>query len=102
MSRQEYLKKREEAKLQELKDALEDEKFLFQGKKMTEKERRDLAYKEEVYRLAVERKKQLGEAGGCGIQGSSEDGRVWVAGRCHEGALLEPGLCMQGPSVYGV
>ncbi|KAL6774279.1 hypothetical protein ACKKBG_A24410 [Auxenochlorella protothecoides x Auxenochlorella symbiontica] len=61
MSRQEYLKKREEAKLQELKDALEDEKFLFQGKKMTEKERRDLAYKEEVYRLAVERKKQLDE-----------------------------------------
>lgn len=30
MSRQEYLKKREEAKLEELKEALEDEKYLFQ------------------------------------------------------------------------
>lgn len=60
-SRQEYLKKREEAKLEELKEALEDEKYLFAGQRLTEKEARDLAYKEEVYRLAVERKKQLGE-----------------------------------------
>lgn len=30
VSRQEYLKKREEAKLDELKEALEDEKYLFQ------------------------------------------------------------------------
>jgi hypothetical protein len=30
VSRQEYLKKREEAKLEELKEALEDEKYLFQ------------------------------------------------------------------------
>jgi hypothetical protein len=29
--------------------------------KLTDKERRDLEYKEQVYRLAVERKKQLGE-----------------------------------------
>lgn len=32
-----------------------------QGVQLTEKERRDLEYKEQVYRLAVERKKQLGE-----------------------------------------
>ena len=32
-----------------------------QGVKLTEKEERDLRYKEEVYRLAVERKKQLEE-----------------------------------------
>lgn len=32
-----------------------------QGVKLTEKEQRDLEYKEQVYRLAVERKKQLGE-----------------------------------------
>ncbi len=31
ISRQEYLKKREEAKLEELKEALEDEKYLFQA-----------------------------------------------------------------------
>ena len=31
-----------------------------QGVKLTEKERRDLEYKEQVYRLAVERKQQLG------------------------------------------
>lgn len=61
ISRQEYLKKREEAKLEELKEALEDEKYLFQGVQLTEKERRDLEYKEQVYRLAVERKKQLDE-----------------------------------------
>lgn len=30
ISRQAYLKKREEAKLEELKEALEDEKYLFQ------------------------------------------------------------------------
>ncbi|EFN51356.1 hypothetical protein CHLNCDRAFT_59259 [Chlorella variabilis] len=60
VSRQEYLKKREDAKLEELKEALEDEKYLFQGVKLTDKERRDLEYKEQVYRLAVERKKQLG------------------------------------------
>ena len=29
--------------------------------KLTEKERRDLEYKEQVYKLAVERKKQLGK-----------------------------------------
>ncbi|PRW59127.1 pre-mRNA-splicing factor ATP-dependent RNA helicase DHX16 isoform A [Chlorella sorokiniana] len=61
ISRQEYLKKREEAKLEELKEALEDEKYLFQGVKLTDKERRDLEYKEQVYKLAVERKKQLEE-----------------------------------------
>lgn len=44
--------------------------------KLTEKERRDLEYKEQVYKLAVERKKQLGELRifvvllllGCGAQ----------------------------------
>jgi pre-mRNA-splicing factor ATP-dependent RNA helicase DHX16 len=61
VSRQEYLRKREEAKLEELKEALEDEKYLFAGQRMTAKEARELAYKEEVYRLAAERKAQLAE-----------------------------------------
>lgn len=61
ISRQEYLKKREAAKLDEMKEALEDEKYLFQGVKMTEKERKELEYKEQVFKLAMERKKGLGE-----------------------------------------
>lgn len=59
VSRQEYLKKREVAKLDELRDALEDEEFLFQGQEMTEKEKADLEYKRRVYELALERQKQL-------------------------------------------
>lgn len=35
--------------------------IFLQGVKLTDKERRDLEYKEQVYKLAVERKKQLGE-----------------------------------------
>ena len=34
-----------------------------QGVKLSDKERRDLEYKEQVYRLAVERKQQLGAVG---------------------------------------
>eukprot|EP00873_Tetraselmis_striata_P011748 jgi/Tetstr1/432012/TSEL_021488.t1 len=59
VSRQEYLKKREVAKLDELRDALEDEEFLFQGQELSEKERADLEYKRRVYELALERQKQL-------------------------------------------
>eukprot|EP00775_Hariotina_reticulata_P008556 gene8556-8738_t len=59
VSRQEYLKKREDAKLQELKDELEDAKYLFEGVELTAREKADLAYKQRVYDLAVERKKAL-------------------------------------------
>ena len=61
VSRREYLKKREEAKLEELEEALEDEKYLFEGHELTEKERAELEYKEKVYKIAKERKKQLEE-----------------------------------------
>ena len=37
VSRQKYLEKREEKKLEELKDALEDEKYLFEGVNLTER-----------------------------------------------------------------
>ncbi len=60
-SRREYLKKREEAKLDELEQAVEDEKQLFEGEELTEKERAELAYKERVLQLAKERKRQLEE-----------------------------------------
>ncbi|KAK7852736.1 putative pre-mrna-splicing factor atp-dependent rna helicase deah6 [Quercus suber] len=51
VSRQEYLKKREQKKLEELRDDIEDEQYLFDGVKLTEAEYRELrmpeAYDEE-------------------------------------------------------
>ncbi|CAL8468358.1 g7898 [Coccomyxa elongata] len=61
ISREEYLKKREEQKLAEMKDALEDEERLFAGQKLTEKEQRELEYKRQVYELAKLRKQQQEE-----------------------------------------
>lgn len=51
ISRQEYLKKREQKKLDELRDEIEDEQYLFDGIKLTEAEKRDLRYKKEIYDL---------------------------------------------------
>lgn len=48
VSRQEYLRKREEAKLKELEDELQDAKYLFEGVELTAREKADLAYKEQV------------------------------------------------------
>lgn len=56
VSRQEYLKKREEKKVEELRDALEDEQYLFDVVKLTEVERRELRYKREIYELVSKRK----------------------------------------------
>ncbi|RDY02731.1 Pre-mRNA-splicing factor ATP-dependent RNA helicase DEAH1, partial [Mucuna pruriens] len=42
VSRQEYLKKREEKKLEELRDDIEDEQYLFDGVKLSEAEYREL------------------------------------------------------------
>ncbi|EPS68969.1 hypothetical protein M569_05799, partial [Genlisea aurea] len=42
VSRQEYLKKREQKKLDELRDYIEDEQYLFEGVKLTEAEHRRL------------------------------------------------------------
>ncbi|GBG58980.1 hypothetical protein CBR_g24329 [Chara braunii] len=55
MSRQEYLKMRETKKLEELRDALEDEEFLFEGVKLTAREEAELRYKRKVYELAAQR-----------------------------------------------
>lgn len=59
VSRQEYLKKRETQKLQELKDSIEDELFLFKDVKLTKKEQKDYEYKKRVYELASERIKEI-------------------------------------------
>ncbi len=53
VSREEYLRKREAQKLEELKESLEDEKVLFQGVELSEKEKRDVAYRRRVYELAT-------------------------------------------------
>ena len=53
VSREEYLRKREAQKLEELKESLEDEKLLFQGVELSEKEKRDIAYRRRVYELAT-------------------------------------------------
>ncbi|KAL0335570.1 UNVERIFIED_CONTAM: Pre-splicing factor ATP-dependent RNA helicase DEAH1 [Sesamum radiatum] len=55
VSRQEYLKKREQKKLDELKDDIEDEQYLFEGVKLTEAEYRELRYKKEIYELVKKR-----------------------------------------------
>ncbi|XP_039033597.1 pre-mRNA-splicing factor ATP-dependent RNA helicase DEAH1-like isoform X2 [Hibiscus syriacus] len=54
-SRQQYLKKREQKKLEELRDGIEDEKYLFEGVKLTKAEYGELRYKKEVYELVKKR-----------------------------------------------
>ncbi|EOY22007.1 RNA helicase family protein isoform 1 [Theobroma cacao] len=55
VSRQEYLKKREQKKLEELRDEIEDEQYLFDGVKLTEAEYHELSYKKEIYELVKKR-----------------------------------------------
>ncbi|KAG2437125.1 hypothetical protein HYH02_011381 [Chlamydomonas schloesseri] len=62
VSRQEYLRKREDKKIQELEDELEDAKYLFQGVQLTQRELDDLRYKEEVLRLAKEKQRLMNAA----------------------------------------
>ena len=54
VSREEYLKKRERQKLEELKDSIEDEKYLFEGTELTAAEKRDIEYRRKVYELATQ------------------------------------------------
>ncbi|KAJ9677525.1 hypothetical protein PVL29_022492 [Vitis rotundifolia] len=58
VSRQEYLKKREQKKLEELRDDIEDEQYLFDGVKLTEAEQRELRYKKEIYDLVKKRSEE--------------------------------------------
>ncbi|GAU42509.1 hypothetical protein TSUD_376370 [Trifolium subterraneum] len=57
-SRQEYLKKREEKKLEELRDDIEDEQYLFEGVKLSEVEQRELRHKKEIYELIKKRSEE--------------------------------------------
>jgi pre-mRNA-splicing factor ATP-dependent RNA helicase DHX16 len=69
MSRQEYLRQREERKLRELKEELEDAERLFAGEKLTKKEQADLEYKRRVYELAVARRQELARAEAAAVGG---------------------------------
>ncbi|KAJ2907779.1 hypothetical protein GGI21_003546, partial [Coemansia aciculifera] len=55
-ARQEYLKQREEQRLEILRQEIADEEEMFKGQTLTDKEVKDLEYKKELLRLAVERK----------------------------------------------
>ncbi|XP_034925449.1 pre-mRNA-splicing factor ATP-dependent RNA helicase DEAH1 isoform X1 [Populus alba] len=59
VSRQEYLKKREQKKLEEIRDDIEDEQYLFDGVKLTEAEYRELRYKKEIYELVKKRSEDV-------------------------------------------
>eukprot|EP00850_Spirogloea_muscicola_P000281 SM000001S04683 [mRNA] locus=s1:1595740:1605356:- [translate_table: standard] len=59
VARQKYLKEREQKKLQELEDELQDEQFLFEGQRLTAKEEAELRYKKKVYDLAMQRAKDV-------------------------------------------
>ncbi|XP_016455983.2 pre-mRNA-splicing factor ATP-dependent RNA helicase DEAH1 [Nicotiana tabacum] len=58
-SRQEYLKKREQKKVEEIKCDIEEEGHLFEVDKLTESEQRELRYKKEIVDLVT--KKQWSE-----------------------------------------
>ncbi|KAL2971452.1 hypothetical protein AAZX31_15G197300 [Glycine max] len=78
VSRQEYLKKREEKKLEELRlnylvgsctiwkflNDIEDEQYLFEGVKLSEAEYRELRYKKEIYELVKKRSEEADNANG--------------------------------------
>lgn len=58
-SRQEYLVKREEKKIQELKDAIQDEEYLFAGIELTEKEKAESRRRKKLLEVAEEHRRQL-------------------------------------------
>ncbi|KAJ1805279.1 hypothetical protein LPJ77_004313, partial [Coemansia sp. RSA 2523] len=63
-ARQEYLKLREEQRLEILRQEIADEEDLFRNQRLTEKEVSDLEYKRELLRLAEERRNISDETGG--------------------------------------
>ncbi|KAI3727553.1 hypothetical protein L6452_16169 [Arctium lappa] len=58
VSRQEYLKKREQKKLEEIRDDIEDEQYLFGNQKVSEVELRDLRNKKQIYELVKKRSQE--------------------------------------------
>ncbi|XP_024969222.1 pre-mRNA-splicing factor ATP-dependent RNA helicase DEAH1-like isoform X3 [Cynara cardunculus var. scolymus] len=58
VSRQEYLKKREQKKIEEIGDDIEDEQYLFANQKVSEAELRDLRNKKQIYDLVKKRSQE--------------------------------------------
>lgn len=58
VSRQEYLKKREQKKLEEIRDDIEDEQYLFGNQKVSEAELRELRNKKQIYELVKKRSQE--------------------------------------------
>ncbi|XP_076945708.1 pre-mRNA-splicing factor ATP-dependent RNA helicase DEAH1-like [Bidens hawaiensis] len=58
VSRQEYLKKREQKKMEEIRDDIEDEQYLFGDAKLTEVEQRENRYKKQIYDLVKKRSQE--------------------------------------------
>lgn len=56
-SRWDYLKKREEEKLEDLEAEIKDDEYLFSTEELTEREKRELDYKRNLRDLAKEYKK---------------------------------------------
>ena len=61
-SRQEYLKKRELQKLEELKESIRETEYFYEGQDVTEEQRRDLEKRKKVYELAMEQINSINEA----------------------------------------
>ena len=59
-SRQEYVKKREVQKIEELRRIIKDEEFLFKDQELTERERKRHEYNRELLRLAEEKLRTTG------------------------------------------
>ena len=57
ISEQAYVEKRQDQKLQALIDEIQDEQAMFAGARLTDAERKDMAWKETVLQLALEIRK---------------------------------------------
>tara|TARA_B110000008_G_scaffold228618_1_gene230732 strand:+ start:79 stop:3366 length:3288 start_codon:yes stop_codon:yes gene_type:complete len=62
VSRQEYLKKRELQKLEELKESIKETEYFYEGQDVTEEQRKDLEKRKKVYELAMEQINSINDA----------------------------------------
>ncbi|KAK2421234.1 hypothetical protein QL285_031886 [Trifolium repens] len=61
VSRHKYLKLREERKLKELKDEVEDDDYLLEGVKVSKWEEQNMKYKKDLLKIMVANNKELEE-----------------------------------------
>ncbi|KAH6818813.1 RNA helicase family protein [Perilla frutescens var. frutescens] len=68
VSRQEYLKMREMKKLDELRDDVEEDQYLFRGAQLTDAEHRQQRNNKQIYDLVAKKKKKMEEESDCSNQ----------------------------------